>query len=74
MTTGTIKTLLTDKGFGFITPDDASTQSEDVFFHRTSVEDDGFDTLRIGQSVSFNTEPDTRNPQRTRATQVTIIS
>jgi len=73
MTTGTIKTMLTDKGFGFITPDDSSGDN-DVFFHRSSVADDAFDMLRVGQNVSFNVEPDTRNPQRSRATQVTPAS
>jgi CspA family cold shock protein len=44
---GTIKKL-TDKGFGFIQGD-----SGDIFFHSSSVEGAGFDSLYEGQAVSY---------------------
>jgi cold shock protein len=47
MAQGTIKKLISDKGFGFIATDGA-----DLFFHRSAVEGN-FDDLREGQSVEF---------------------
>ena len=46
MANGTIKKLVGDRGFGFIQTEDGS----DIFFHRSQVEGDAFDTLREGQS------------------------
>ena len=51
--TGTIKKLMTEKGFGFITPENAG---KDVFFHSNSLVGVQFDELREGDSVSFETE------------------
>jgi CspA family cold shock protein len=51
--TGTIKTLLTEKGFGFIT---AEGQEKDLFFHSNSLVDVQFSELRQGDAVSFETE------------------
>ena len=71
MATGQIKNLVRDRGFGFIKP---SEGSEDVFFHSTSVTGGGFDELKEGQTVEFDTEADPRNPQRTRAANVRTTS
>ncbi|HEX2624914.1 MAG TPA: cold shock domain-containing protein [Sphingomicrobium sp.] len=68
MTTGRIASKR-EQGFGFITRDDASTPG-DLFFHRTAVEADGFDQLRVGQPVRFDEAPDPRDPSRRRAVQV----
>ena len=67
MPTGTI-TSLRDRGFGFIAVDGAAAQ--DLFFHRSAVADDGFERLREGQAVSFDQEPDLRDPTRQRAVRV----
>ena len=64
MSTGKIKNLVRDRGFGFI---EVEGSSGDVFFHRTSVTLDGFDGLREGQAVEFDMETDPRNPGRSRA-------
>lgn len=56
MATGTIKTL-TDRGFGFIRPDDGGA---DIFFHQSALVDVTFDRLRQGGRVSFTAEPDPR--------------
>ena len=64
MKTGTIKNLVRDRGFGFI---QAEGSVEDIFFHSTSVADNGFDALTEGQPVEFDVELDPRNPRRTRA-------
>jgi cold shock protein len=47
---GIIKTLRSDKGFGFIK--DAS--GKDVFFHHTAIYGEGIDDLREGDSVEFD--------------------
>ena len=48
--TGTVKWFNTAKGFGFIVPDDGSS---DVFVHVRAVERAGLGTLRDGQRVRF---------------------
>jgi CspA family cold shock protein len=64
MATGKIKTLVRDRGFGFIQADGGS---EDVFFHSTSMAPGAFDALNEGQEVQFDKESDPRNPSRSRA-------
>ena len=56
---GSIKRL-TDKGFGFITPDG---QEKDVFFHTSALVDVTFDELRVGDKVSFETEDSEKGPR-----------
>jgi len=55
--TGTVKFFNSEKGFGFITPDDGT---KDVFVHISAVEQSGMQGLQDGQKVSFETEPDKR--------------
>ena len=57
MTTGTVKFFNTTKGFGFIAPEDGS---KDVFVHISAVEQSGLTTLKDGQKVTFDIEPDKR--------------
>lgn len=54
---GTVKFFKSDKGFGFITPDEGEA---DVFVHISAVERSGMATLDSGQRISFETEPDRR--------------
>ncbi|MFB9175073.1 cold-shock protein [Roseibium salinum] len=54
---GTVKFFKTDKGFGFITPDEGDA---DVFVHISAVERSGLSALDSGQRISFETEPDRR--------------
>ena len=56
---GTIKRL-TDKGFGFITPEG---QDKDVFFHSSALVDVMFDDLRVGDMVNFETEDSEKGPR-----------
>jgi len=58
MTTGTVKFYNSQKGFGFIEPDDGS---KDVFVHATALERAGMSALSDGQKVSFETEVDQRS-------------
>ena len=50
MATGTVKFFNTQKGFGFIQPDDGS---KDVFVHISAVEKAGMRSLAEGQKISF---------------------
>jgi CspA family cold shock protein len=50
MPVGTVKFFNTQKGFGFIQPDDGS---KDVFVHITAVEKAGMRSLNEGQKISF---------------------
>jgi CspA family cold shock protein len=50
MPVGTVKFFNTQKGFGFIQPDDGS---KDVFVHITAVERAGMRSLVEGQKISF---------------------
>jgi cold shock protein len=57
MTSGTVKWFNSQKGFGFIQPDDGS---KDVFVHISAVERAGVGTLNEGQKVSFDLVADRR--------------
>lgn len=64
MTTGTIKKIVADRGFGFITAEDA----KEYFFHRGAVDSSiDFDRLVGGEPVEFEIETSPKGP---RATQV----
>ncbi len=49
MAKGTIRRLISDRGFGFIKPE----QGEDLFFHGSDVEGVEFNSLHEGQEVEF---------------------
>ena len=55
MTTGTVKWFNGQKGFGFIQPDDGSS---DVFVHISAVERAGLGGLAEGQKVNFELKTD----------------
>lgn len=50
MAVGTVKFFNTQKGFGFIRPDDGSN---DVFVHISAVERAGMRSLMEGQKISY---------------------
>jgi len=53
MAIGTVKWFNTQKGYGFIQPDDGS---KDVFVHISAVERSGIGNLREGQKLSYDIE------------------
>src|SRR5262245_49768324 len=57
MSTGTVKWFNSQKGFGFIQPDDGS---KDVFVHISAVERAGMSDLREGQKLSYELTQDRR--------------
>ncbi|KAB2881307.1 MAG: cold-shock protein [Pseudorhodoplanes sp.] len=57
MNTGIVKWFNTQKGFGFIQPEDGS---RDVFVHISAVERAGMQTLNEGQKVMFDLVADRR--------------
>ena len=58
MATGTVKFFNVQKGYGFIAPDDGST---DVFVHISAVERGGLHTIVEGQKLSFEVVRDARS-------------
>ena len=57
MQTGTVKWFNSQKGFGFIQPEQGGT---DVFVHISAVERAGLASLHEGQKISFEVEKDRR--------------
>lgn len=54
MAKGTVKWFNSEKGFGFIQPDDGG---KDVFVHISAVQAAGLQGLQDGQSVQFELVP-----------------
>jgi CspA family cold shock protein len=63
MATGTIKKLVSDRGFGFITAEDG----KEYFFHRNELESSSdFDRLSGGEKVEFEIGQSAKGPQAQR--------
>ncbi|HEV7462228.1 MAG TPA: cold-shock protein [Solirubrobacteraceae bacterium] len=60
MPTGTVKWFNDDKGFGFITPDDAG---KDLFVHHSAIAAEGFRSLAEGARVSYEAEAGDKGPK-----------
>ncbi|WP_138442576.1 cold-shock protein [Sinomonas susongensis] len=65
MAQGTVKWFNAEKGFGFITPDDAEG---DVFVHYSEIKSSGFRTLEENQRVEFEIGQGSKGPQATGVT------
>jgi cold shock protein len=65
MAQGTIKKLISEKGFGFI-----EGERGELFFHHSAVEGTAFETLHEGQRVNYT---EGRGPKGPRAESVTVI-
>ncbi|MDP3051968.1 MAG: cold shock domain-containing protein [bacterium] len=59
---GTIKTLLTEKGFGFISREG---ETKDLFFHSKELKDVTFDELKVGDAVTFEVVETEKGPAAT---------
>ncbi|AWK73988.1 MULTISPECIES: cold-shock protein [Rhodococcus] len=67
MAEGIVKWFNSEKGFGFIAPEDGSA---DVFVHYSEIQSGGFRTLEENQRVSFEIGQGNKGPQ---ATGVTLV-
>lgn len=61
---GTVKWFSDKKGYGFITREG----EDDVFVHYSSIQGDGFRTLREGEKVGFEIIQGERGPKATNVT------
>ena len=66
MPEGTIKKLISDKGFGFI-----EGEGSELFFHHSVVQGAPFDSLKEGQKVEY---VEGSGPKGPRADSVTVVS
>jgi cold shock CspA family protein len=67
MATGTVKWFNSEKGYGFIAPDDGTA---DLFAHFSAIAGDGFKELREDQKVEFDTE---RGPKGLQAANIRAL-
>jgi CspA family cold shock protein len=58
-TSGTIKRIVSDKGFGFV----AAADGSEYFFHQSACAETRFDDLREGQAVTFETGQGPKGPR-----------
>ncbi len=64
---GTIKTLISDKGFGFITVDG---EDKDLFFHKNELKDVSYEELQVGDRVSFEKSDSEKGPNATNVAKI----
>jgi CspA family cold shock protein len=67
VTKGTVKKLIRNRGFGFISAEDG----REIFFHRNEVVKGDFDSLNEGDAVEFEVEKGDKGP---KATSVSVSS
>ena len=61
---GVIRKLMRDEGYGFL----ESADGREIYFHRNSVAEPGFDSLKLGERVAFTEEEGKEGPQASRVT------
>ena len=60
MAAGTVKWFNSEKGYGFITPEDGS---KDLFVHFSAIQGEGYKTLNEGQKVEYEATQGQKGPQ-----------
>ena len=58
MPQGTVKKVIADKGFGFI-----SGERGELFFHHSSLEGASIESLQVGQTVSYEEGSGPKGPR-----------
>ncbi len=66
MSKGTVKWFNDKKGYGFITPEEGN----DVFVHHSSIQGEGFKSLREGEEVEFEITQDPRGEKAANVVKV----
>lgn len=64
---GTVKWFNSEKGFGFISPENGS---KDVFVHYSAIQGDAFRILEEGQKVEFSVQDGPKGPSAANVTGV----
>ena len=59
MSTGIVKWFNSNKGYGFIAPDDGG---DDLFVHHSEIKTDGYASLDEGQSVQYEVGQGKKGP------------
>jgi len=59
MSTGTVKWFNSEKGYGFITPDDGG---QDLFVHHSEIEMEGYAKLEDGEKVRYEVGQGQKGP------------
>ena len=67
MATGTVKWFNTEKGYGFITPEDGG---KDLFVHFSGIEGEGYKSLNEGAKVEYE---QSQGQKGTQATKVRVM-
>lgn len=67
MANGKVKWFNNAKGYGFVLADDGD---EDLFVHYSSIQMDGYRTLRTGQDVTFDIE---KGPKGQHAVNIRVV-
>jgi cold shock protein len=68
LATGTVKWFNSEKGYGFITPDDGG---KDLFVHFSEIQGEGYKTLPEGQKVTYEQQQGDKGPQ---AANVSVVA
>jgi CspA family cold shock protein len=63
MAEGTVKWFSTEKGYGFITPDEGD---KDLFVHYSEISGDGYRSLNDGTRVSYEPDEGPKGPVATK--------
>lgn len=69
MPTGVVKFFNTDRGYGFIKPDEGG---QDIFVHASAVEGSGLSKLVEGMRLGFELETD-RRTGKTKASRLRLL-
>jgi CspA family cold shock protein len=67
MAQGTVKWFSTEKGYGFIKPEDGG---EDVSVHHTGIAGEGFKSLEEGEKVSYEVSQGRKGLQATNVSKL----
>ncbi|HEX9246073.1 MAG: cold-shock protein [Bacillati bacterium ANGP1] len=63
MPLGIVKWFNSEKGYGFITPDDGG---KDLFVHFSGIEGEGYKSLNEGQKVEYEATQGQKGPQASK--------